>query len=559
MKKLFNALRDHKLFLLIIIAILEIITIFPVLYGYFTAPPETYFDGVSNLAPGDFSLYLSYFEQVKQGNWFFEDFYTGEQQTANFFNPFFLFFGLIGKIFTLPNIATYHLARAIMIPIFIVVLLFFLQLFFKNKKSLYIAVIMIIFGSGVGAWIAPFFESFSYTDNIRGYFHWPMDLWVTEFNTFLTLYHNPLYIASLTLILLTFLFFIKSVERRQTIWSVWAGLFGLILFLIHPYHIPTIYAVSAIWVSATILKQRPITFFAVKHFIYFFLISVPAAIYQLLILFTDPIMTQRYHNTDGPPTVLWLTIISYGFLLIFAIPEILHFTRAIFTKKNLSLREQRLLYCFIWFIAGIILVYTPFLRHTRRLTEGLQIPLIIFAFLFFLRQTETLWYKKFERIAEVKIILPIIFLILFGASTMHVFLQDMTLYTQKHDKVYIPSQTIKGVNWLKEHTTNADVILTDLLIGNLIPGIAGRHVYIGHTSETAFYRLKEQLFFEFFSQNRSENFELKFLKENRIAYIFYTNDLEEMGSWRPNGKSYLIKIYENNKIAIYKVNGINPL
>src|SRR3989344_3049909 len=94
---------QHKIFLIALVLALEIITIIPVFYGYATTPMETYFDGVNNTRPGDFHLYLSYFEQVKQGHWFFEDFYTGERQTANLFNPFFLIFGLIGKLLNIPN------------------------------------------------------------------------------------------------------------------------------------------------------------------------------------------------------------------------------------------------------------------------------------------------------------------------------------------------------------------------------------------------------------------------------------------------------------------------
>ena len=109
------------------------------------------------------------------------------------------------------------------------------------------------------------------------------------------------------------------------------------------------------------------------------------------------------------------------------------------------------------------------------------------------------------------------------------------------------------MQWIKKQTTNNDVILTDLLIGNLLPGIAGRHVYIGHTSETALYRLKERWLFAFFAQNRSENFELKFLKDNRITYIFYTPDLEKSGTWRPENKTYLSKVFENDRAAIYVV------
>ena len=544
---------QHKIFLIALVLALEIITIIPVFYGYTIATAETYFNGVSNLAPGDFSLYLSYFEQVKQGHWFFEDLYTGEWQSANLFNPFFLLFGLVGKVFHLSNIATFHISRAIMIPIFLAVLMIFLRLFFSDRKKLYLAAIITALGSGIGAWLAPFFGSHSYINHISGYYHWPMDLWVPEFNVFLTLHRNPLYVASLTLILLIFLLFVKSIIEQKILWSVLAGVSGLFLFLIHPYHIPTIYAVAIVWVIVTILRKQANLAQTLMHFGILVFFSVPAVIYQVTLLLTDPIMHQRYYNTGGPPTVWWLTIISYGFLLIFALPEIRRFLKALFTKTPLTPAGQWLSFCLIWFIVGILLVYSPFFEHTRRLTEGLQIPLVIFTTIFLFRQTKTFWYKKFEKIADTRIILTIAFIFIFGTSTIYAIAQDFNLYTTKHPKVYIPIQTYDGMQWIKKQTTNNDVILTDLLIGNLLPGIAGRHVYIGHTSETALYRLKERWLFAFFAQNRSENFELKFLKDNRITYIFYTPDLKKSGTWRPENKTYLSKVFENDRAAIYVV------
>src|SRR3990167_6560571 len=208
-----QSLKQNKKFLILLIIALEAVVILPTLFGFLETPDGYYYNGIHNLTPGDFHLYLSYFEQARQGSLFFKDLYTGEEQTPSLFNPFFLFFGLIGKIFKLSNITTLLIAKIIIIPVFISVLFSFFRCIFEKKSPLYLAMLFTLFSSGLGVFIAPFISSYATSG---GYIHWPMDLWVPEFNVFLTLYHNPLYATALTLILLTFIFDIRSLDALSS-------------------------------------------------------------------------------------------------------------------------------------------------------------------------------------------------------------------------------------------------------------------------------------------------------------------------------------------------------
>src|SRR3972149_6906434 len=99
-----SALKQNKKFLILLIIALEAVVILPTLFGFLETPDGYYYNGIHNLTPGDFHLYLSYFEQARQGSLFFKDLYTGDADSPSFFNPYFLFFGLIGKIFNLSTI-----------------------------------------------------------------------------------------------------------------------------------------------------------------------------------------------------------------------------------------------------------------------------------------------------------------------------------------------------------------------------------------------------------------------------------------------------------------------
>jgi len=75
--------RKEKFFLLILIIVIVIVTSIPYLYGYFNRPADSYYTGKHTLSSIDLYLYLSYFEQVKQGHFFFINLYTSEPQFRN--------------------------------------------------------------------------------------------------------------------------------------------------------------------------------------------------------------------------------------------------------------------------------------------------------------------------------------------------------------------------------------------------------------------------------------------------------------------------------------------
>lgn len=546
----FELIRQNKKFILGLIITAWILTTLPALYGFIATPPGFRLNGIEYLTPGDFHLYLSYFEQAKQGHILFSDLYTGEEQIAAIFNPFFLMFGWLGKALNLPNVIVHHLARIILIPSLVIALFALFSRVFQKKSSLRLAMILAMLSSGLGVFAAPFFE------NNPDYFARPMDLWVPEFNIFLTIMRNPLYIAALTLIILTFLFFASAIEKNKIRWSILSGLSALLLFSIHPYHVLTVYAIPFAWIISLAIINKKINYSHLKHFIILFLISLPPTIYMVYLTLTDPIAHNRYNAVSGAPPALWVTIISYGLLFFLAVPSILDFLKKIFKKQNDNQPNRHIpIFCLVWLVFGFLIIYFPFFKHGRRLTMGLQIPLIIFSTLTLINIQKKDWYQKLKNTVDVKIVFFLFFILFFASSNVYALINNFQIYTNKYSEApYTPIEIYKSLNWLKLNTkVDQDVVLSSLNYGNLIPGIIGRTVYIGHSSETTNYKLKEKILAAFFSKNRSVDFELNFLKDNRITHIFYTDNLKNLGTWRPENKDYLTKVFENEKAAIYKV------
>ena len=217
-KELINSVsRQEWKLVIFLILFLIIITSIPYLYTYWMTPADSHYLGIHSLAPGDTHIYYSYIEQVKQGHFLFKDLYTSEPQERTLFNLFFLGMGLLGRFTNFSNILTLQLTRLLLIPFLVASLYLFVAYFFKDLIKRKLSLFLLLFASGIGAWLMPFLNKLIYS--APGYYHWPMDLWTPEFNIFLLLYHNPLYIASLTLAETVFSVFLVSFSKRSVILS----------------------------------------------------------------------------------------------------------------------------------------------------------------------------------------------------------------------------------------------------------------------------------------------------------------------------------------------------
>src|SRR5687768_17482705 len=74
------------------------------------APPETVFWGFLN-NPDDHCVYLAWMRQADQGQFFFQNLFTGDEQRGRTVNLFFWALGTFARIAHLPLALVYHLAR----------------------------------------------------------------------------------------------------------------------------------------------------------------------------------------------------------------------------------------------------------------------------------------------------------------------------------------------------------------------------------------------------------------------------------------------------------------
>ena len=516
-------------FLAIIAFLLVLITSLPYIYGYLTAPEDTYFLAVSGINRSDYANYFSYIEQTKDGHLLFKDLYTTEPQPRVILNLFFLGLGLFAKFFNLSAVAIFQISRIILIPIFIFVFYLFISLLFKEKFKRKLGLIFTCFSAGLGGFLSLFF-TFST-------FQIPIDLWIPEAFTFLSLFLNSLYIFSFILIISVFFLILLAKKNASYKYSFLAGIGGLILFQIHPYDIPIIFlALFIFWILSSIIEKR-INWNLFKHCLVFALVSLPSVIYYFWLSTSHFITVERVAQASSllfTPSVSAF-ILGYGFILPLTLMGIYIFL------KN---KPPYLPLLIAWLIVHIALLCLP-LPLQRKMTEGLHIILCVFA-------VEGIWivHQKFNLLKH-KFLWLIVFILLFNYSNIFIMKRDINYY--KTSYFSIPKELISSMEWLRINSSEEANIISnsDMVTNNLIPAFSVRKIYFGHRIETIQATRKEKEVSWFFETNKNDDEKYSFLQKEKLDYIFINKKEEYI--FHPKEKPYLKIIFDNKAASIYQV------
>jgi len=218
-----------------------VLTTLPFLYGFLNAPDNTYYLGVHSLAPGDYLVYFSYIHQFNQGNTFFRDLFTHESTSYNIVNTFWIFAGVIGKIFHTTPFWAFQAARILAIPILLISLYLLVSYFFHDKIKRKLVFLFLCFSTGVGAYFITLFTHYQAFDPF--YYHMPMDLWVAESNIFLSMLHSGHMVLSWAFTVLIFLLSLIAIEKQRYTMSIFSGFLTLILLSFHPFQAPIVFGV----------------------------------------------------------------------------------------------------------------------------------------------------------------------------------------------------------------------------------------------------------------------------------------------------------------------------
>lgn len=503
-------------------------TIMPYVYGGITSEREDTFlySRVNNSY--DFPTYIAWIEQAKQGELFFKDLYSSEEQPRSFFNPLFFSAGVLANILQVSATFAFHLSRIALAGLLLFVGYKFIKLFARSEGEVTFTFLLFSLGAGLG-WI---FGSPS------------VDIIQSEATNFLTMYESLINTTSLLLILASFYYFTLLVRNNDKELSkkyiFLIALFLNLLTLVHGYDTLLMLTVIGVYTAYLYLKDHNKNLLITSAYIV--LLSFPAILWQAWLLNSNPALgVWASLQTFVPAQKPLAYLATYGILLVLSLTSFI---------KEKAENSNRLTFLFIWFVLLICFLFNPITdRFQQKLSLGIFVPLSIMSgFLIWWVVQNTVKNQSQKAIFALAILAP------FVATNFYVAKRDFDFFKQQHSTVYYPSSYKDAFDWIKVNVSTTAVLLSGPKLSNLLPAFTGRTVFYGHYDQTINARLKQDIVLSTFASTPKYSDPLKSLvKDYEISYVVIDSTTRATMNYPVESAKFLRTVFSNQGVTIYEV------
>lgn len=515
----------------------------PTVYGALVAAQHGgAFVGSQMLNQADYTVYISHIEQARQGAWIDYNLYTSEPQRGLLVAPLWFVLGWVARLLGLSSVAIFHVARLLLGALFLwAVYRLFVCRFFTAAHERLLALVLVAGSSGLGAlWVGIIHDAKMIWTPVEMFFQMPTDLWLTESNTFATITNAPLGILSQLLLLVTLTYWLNECFS----WRRFSGTLGAVFFLslLHPYNIPLVVAVSAVWLALTWYRARKITWWQLGSAAAFGGVMFAIGLYFVAITSLDPVLGGwAARNTTFSPPFL-------NYLLGFGLLGPLAFVGA---WQAVRRRQTAWYFLIVWCVVALGLIYWP-VNIQRRFINGFHLPLALLA----ARGMLVLWQRVTQRYRSLTLWVSLVAVAVLGLFlTTAVNLQQSLIdYRDQRFPYTVSADVAAGWRFIRSSTPPGTVILSESRSGNLLPAFTGRVAYVGHGHQTlSFY--EKQLVVEqwFFTAGGDDAAKADWLRREGISYVWYGDRERALGSFSPETKTYLAPVFTSGSVTIYRV------
>lgn len=531
-----HLIRSERFWRWTVILGLTLLSSLPALFGWLNSNSQRVFIGRIPYSTSDTGPYYSIIEQVRQGRILAGNQFTSEPQQPSLLHPLWILLGWLAALTHLSTPWAFHLSRVLAVGLFLWVLERGLRVLFADWRTRLLAVVIVGTSSGLG-WII-----YLRSPTPPHFMQVPVDLWVSEANTMLSLMHSSLFVLSQLFLCLVYWATYQLTLHRRNTWYI--GPLLLVLGLMHPYDMIPVGMVTLVWMIGWLVVQAPPRaerWRATWQYVRWWLWVIPIAPYYLLIVLHQPAMVgwlkQNVDITPGAPQML----LGYGLLWPLALSG---------AWRLWKTHRAEMLLLVAWVAMTLVLAYWPGLSIQRRLLNGLHIPLAILA------AVGVLWFTNKVIFPRLKYVFLALAMLLLAATNLDLIKSAVAndLWPDRADyPMYLNRQEAQGLVWLRNHSTFDQVVWCDVWSGNTVAGLIARTVAFGHGNQTLHPGLRDQDWKNFIRADYPNADRMAMLKRLHITWLYWTPAEQAESTYRPAQDQRWQLDYSNSAMQIYRL------
>jgi hypothetical protein len=448
----------------------------------------------------------------------------------------------------------YQVLRVAATTLFVFALYHLIARYFRTVSQRRTAFLITLFGAGLG-WILVLLK---YTV-MDGVLPLPLDLYVAEPNTFLSIMAFPHFIAA-ALYVVIYDIMLRRGKQKPISAALWSGGIALFLGWQHAYDLIIVWAVLGAWVLLMALRDRKLTLHPALGLVIIGFISIWPALYSVVLTRLSPLwgeVLDQFANAGVYTPPLYRLPILLGIPLLMAL-----YTALRDRPWQLAGVSDDALFLRGWFWISFVLIYLP-VDYQIHMLNGWQIPIALFATRTIFEAiapavrrrwlTQPAWgATRANQVVVAAILVAII------PTNVYLFAWRFVDLGRHSMPYYLSSDELAALNWLDQHTEPDDVVLSSLDFGQFVPAEAGAHAFIAHWAQTVDFYTKQDLVDQFYNAGTDPSLRKQTLDDYSVDYVVFGPSERAVGAWTPEGSSGLVSRYESFEVSVYEVaNGQN--
>lgn len=490
--------------------------------------------------PDDRNAHLAWIRQALEGRLLLRNEYTTEPHEGRFLNLYFLFLGRLAAGLGLSPYSVYQGSR--WVGGFLLLLFFYRGLcdFLEQRAERKAALLLAAFSSGLG-WL--------YLGLSLGPWDMmdvPPGLIVPEANTWLSLLHHPLFVVSMLLYWLAFWLGAQGIRKRDWRWIVGAWPFALTLGGVHTYDMLPLGATLLAYAWLRGWERRAWPFKEILLAGGLVVLSSPFVVYQGHLLRTDPLYAAKANTPTLTPSLPILAM-SLGLPLALAL---------VGAARGWREGREGVTPLTVWLVVGLAVAYAP-VPFQRKMLEGIHLPLCALAAVGWMGTIGRMLggkegWRKGAFFLTLLLTLPSQWLCLLENWN------DLLDNARSKRPFWTPPPYLlqaerDALLWLKENTPPEAVVLCSPLLGNYVPPLAGRRVYVGHWAETLNFIEKQRETVRFFNVLEPWRLKERFLRRAGITHVLLGEMEEELNEAYVEALPCLREVWREGQVRIFEV------